>query len=346
MYKPILLTAVALLAGGTKLATDYSADKGFKVEFESELSMKTTSMSVERDGEPVEARGMGDNASSMSRKAVYTDKIVAAKDGKPTKLTRAFEALSGSSTFTFGGEETTRDLEPQLTGVTLSLETAENGDVTVKVAEGKAPADDACLEGHHMQLALDKFLPADEVADGASWELDKDAVRVALALDLEKALYPRPAPTEGDAPSGGGGGGRGRGRMGGSDGAVLDLAEWEGKATLTDETAEKDGVACRVIAIEIKAKGEMPEPPPREGGRRGQALGLGRELEAAFGTTYKIELEGKLYFSSADKRPVEFELEGSVAQESEREFEREGSTTRMHSTREGIYKQTVSVTRP
>ena len=100
MIKPILLTCVALLAAGTALTTDYSADKGFKVEFESTLAMKTTSSSMERDGEPVEGRGnMGDMASSQSRKAVYTDKIVAAKDGKPTKLTRAFETLAGVDTW-------------------------------------------------------------------------------------------------------------------------------------------------------------------------------------------------------------------------------------------------------
>ena len=353
MFKPILLTCAALFAGGTQLATDYSADKGFKVEFESKLSMKTTSMSMERDGEPVERPGgMGDNASSMGRKAVFTDKIVAAKEGKASKVTRAFEALTGSTTMNRGGDDTTIDVEPQLTGVTLSLERAENGDVTAKVVDGKAPSDDKCLEGHHLELALDKFLPEGEVADGASWELKKDAVRAALSLDMEKALYPRPAPPDGGGGPGGGGGGGGRGRggfggMGGGDGRLLDLADWECKATLTDEKAEKGGVACRVIAIEIKAKGDMPEPErPAGGGRRGQAFGLASE-SALFGTTYKAELEGKLYFSSADKRPVAFEIEGSLSQETDTEREgRDGGTMRIRSTREGTYKQTVSVSRP
>ena len=355
MFKPILLTCAALLAGGTQFATDYSADKAFKVEFQSTLSMKTTSMSMERDGEPVERPGGGGaNSSSQSRKAVFTDKIVAAKAGKASKLTRTFESLSGSSTFTMGEDETTRDLEPQLTGVTLSLERADNGDVTAKVADGKAPSDDACLAGHHMELALDAFLPEGEVADGASWEINKDVVKRALALDMEKALYPRPAPTEGgDAPRGGGGGGGGGGRgrgfggMGGGDGRLLEIAAWESKATLTDEKVEKGGVACRVIAIELKAKGDMPEPAPREGGpRRGQALGLESE-SALFGSTYKIELEGKLYFSTADKRPVAFELEGSLNQDTDMEREgRDGGTMRIKSTREGTYKQTVSVSRP
>jgi len=350
MFKPILFTCAAVIAGGTQFATDYSADKGFKVEFESVLSMKTTSMSMERDGEPVTGRDMGDMAATQNRKAVYVDKIVAAKEGKPSKLTRVFETLEGASTTTFGGEDRTTESEPQLTGVTLALERGENGDVTAKVVDGKAPSDAKCLEGHHMELALDKFLPEGEVADGKSWDLDKDAVRTALALDMEKALYPRPAPPEGGGGGGGGGGGRGRGGfggMGGGDGRLLDVAEWEGKATLTEEKADKDGVACRVIAIEIKAKGDMPEMPrPEGGGRRGQALGLERE-SALFGTTYKAEFEGKLYFSTADKRPVAFELEGSLSQETDTEREgRDGGTTRIRSTREGTYKQTVSVTRP
>ncbi|HTF89431.1 MAG TPA: hypothetical protein VK843_13545 [Planctomycetota bacterium] len=344
MIKPILLTCAALFAAGTQLATDYSADKGFKVEFESSLSMKTTSSSMERDGEPVEGRGMGGGASSQSRKAVYVDKIVAAKDGKPSKVTRAFETLAGSSTTTRGEEERTTDLDPPLAGVTLSLERAENGDVTAKVVDGKAPSDDAALEGHHMELALDALLPDGEVADGASWEPNKDAVRRALMLDMEKALFPRPAPPEGEAGGGGGGGGR-RGGFGGGggDGRLLDMAEWEAKATLTEEKAEKDGVACRVIAIELKAKGDMPDPPM--GGRRGQMFGNESD-SAVFGNTYKIELEGKLYFSTAEKRPVALEVEGSMSQETDREFEREGSTTRMRSTREGTYKQTVAISRP
>ncbi|MEO6708531.1 MAG: hypothetical protein ABIP42_03085 [Planctomycetota bacterium] len=343
MIKPILLTCAALFAAGTQLATDYSADKGFKVEFESSLSMKTTSSSMERDGEPVEGRGMGGGASSQSRKAVYVDKIVAAKEGKPSKITRAFETLSGSSTTTRGEEETTRDLEPPLSGVTLSLERAENGDVTAKVAEGKAPSDEALLEGHHMELALDALLPDGEVSDGASWEPSKDAVRQALMLDMEKVLFPRPPPSEEAGGGGGGGGRRGFGGGGGGDGRLLDMAEWEAKATLTEEKAEKDGVACRVIAIELKAKGDMPDPPM--GGRRGQVFGM-ESGSSVLGNTYKIELEGKLYFSTAEKRPVALEVEGSMSQETDREFEREGSTTRMRSTREGSYKQTVSISRP
>ncbi len=355
MFKPILLSCAALLAGGTQLATDYSADKGFKVEFESTLSMKTTSMSMERDGEPVEGRGAGDMSSSQSRKAVFTDKVVSAKNGKPSKVTRAFEALSGSTTMSRGGDDTTMDLEPQLTGVTLSLERSENGDVTAKVVDGKAPSDDKCLEGHHMDLAIDAFLPSGEVADGASWEVGKDAVRRALSLDMEKALFPRPAPPDGGGGPGGGGGGGGGGRgrggfggMGGGDGRLLDLADWECKATLSEEKVEKGGVTCRVIAIELKAKGDMPEPAPRDGApRRGQALGFESESEAILGITYKAEFEGKLYFSAADKRPVAFEIEGSVSQDTDIEREgRDSSTMRIRSTREGTYKQTVSISRP
>lgn len=351
MLKPILLTCATLLAVGTQFTTDYSAEKGFKVEFESALAMKTTAMSMERDGEPVEGRGMmGGGASSQARKAVFVDKVVAAKDGKPTKLTRVFETLSGSNTMTRGEDETTRDLEPPLAGVTLTLGRGENGDVTAKVTDGKAPADDKVLEGHRMELALDALLPEGEVADGASWEPSKEAVKRALMLDMEKVLFPRPAPTEGGegGQRGGGGGGRGGfGGMGGGEGRVLDLAEWEAKATLTDEKVEKDGVACRVITLELKAKGDMPEMQRPEGGpRRGQALGLERE-SAPFGTTYKVELEGKLYYSTADKRPVAFEVEGSLSQETDTEREgRDGGTMRIRSTREGTYKQSVSITRP
>jgi hypothetical protein len=205
MFKPILLSCAALLVAGTQHSTDYSPDKGFKVEVLTELSMKTTSSSFERDGEPVEGRGggSGDMASSMKHQAVIVDTIVAVKEGKPSKLTRSFESLSGASTMSFGGEETTRDAEPQLDGVTLTLARAENGEIEAKVTEGTSPSSSDCLEGHRLELALDALLPEGEVADGASWELDKDAVRRALGLDMEKAYFPRAAPTEGDSPRGG-----------------------------------------------------------------------------------------------------------------------------------------------
>ena len=351
MIKPILLTCAVLLAADTRLATDYSADKGFKVEFETTLSMKTTSMSMERDGEPVEGRGgFGGGGSTSVRKGVFVDKVAAAAEGKPTKLTRAFESLAGSTTMLRGEEETTRDLEPPLSGVTLSLERAENGEVTAKVVDGTAPADDAVLEGHRMELALDALLPSGEVADGASWELDKDAVRSVLMLDAEKMLFPRPAPTEGEGGDRGqGGGGRPRGGFGGGGGEsrLFETAEWEAKATLSAESVEKDGVSCRVIEVELKAAGDMPEPQAGGGGgRRGQSLGM-EPASPLFGTTYKIELEGKLYFSAAEKRPVAFELEGTLGQETDTEREgRDGSTMRIRSTREGAYKQTVAISRP
>jgi hypothetical protein len=350
MFKPVLLSCAALLVAGTQLSTDYSPDKGFKVEVLTELSMKTTSSSFERDGEPVEGRGggSGDMASSMKHQAVIVDTIVAVKEGKPSKLTRSFESLSGASTMSFGGEETTRDAEPQLDGVTLTLARAENGEIEAKVTEGTSPSSSDCLEGHRLELALDALLPEGEVADGASWELDKDAVRRALGLDMEKAYFPRAAPTEGDSPRGGGGGGGGgrfRGGMGGGgDSRVLDLADWEGTATLTEEKVEHGGVACRVITIELKAKGDMPEQERTGGGRRGQALGL--SSEAVFGTSYAIELEGKLFFSVADKRPVAFVVEGSVGVETDTERTMGESTMRIRSTREGTYKHSVEVSRP
>lgn len=349
MWKPILLAGAALALAGTRLATEYAPEKGFKVETKTEMTMKTTSFSMERDGEPVEGRGGGDMASSMKRHAVVIDTIVAAKDGKPTKLKRTFEALAGSNTTSFGGEENTRESEPQLTGVTLSLERNEAGDVEAKVIEGSAPSDDSLLEGHGLELSLDALLPDGDVEEGKSWDLDKDAVRRALSIDLERMLYPRPAPTEGEGggrTGGGGGGRRGGFGGGGGDARTLDVAEWEGKATLTDEKVERDGIACRVVALEFKASGEMPEMPRGEGGGRrgGQSLALGSP--AAFGTTYKIELEGKLFFSVEDKRPVAMEVEGSLNLDTDTEREMRESVVRTQMTREGSFQQTVSVSRP
>ena len=53
-------------------------------------------MEMERDGQPVEGMGGGMSMES-THKEVHVDKVVEAKDGKPTKIHRSFEKVGGKS---------------------------------------------------------------------------------------------------------------------------------------------------------------------------------------------------------------------------------------------------------
>jgi hypothetical protein len=349
-----LACVVTLVAGGVQLETHYAAERAVKIEVTQTSAMSTTTLEMERDGEPVEGRGMGGGMSSKtSHHVVQVDRVVASAEGRPTKVRRTFETLEGESSFTFGEEERKVDMEAPLKGVTLELTAGEGGEVTAEVVDGDKPSDNAMLEGHKLGLALDALLPGKSVDEGATWELDADAARRALGLDVNHALFARPAPPEDAGGGDSGGGGRRRGgRMGGGgmggEGRLLQEAKWEGKATLKAESEDHEGVACAVVEIELTAEGEMAEPERGSGGgrRRGQLFDQRFETEGAVvGTNYAIKLEGKLYFAIADKRPVGSEIEGTLKIESETERQMGESTFRTHSVREGTFTQKVAISK-
>lgn len=334
--------ALALLAvGGTMLSTNYAADHAVRVSLESEFSIETTSFEMTRDGEPVQGGFGGGGGSETARKVVHVDKWTGVENGKPTKVERTFETLEQKSVMRFGDQEREMASESPLAGVTLELTAGKDGDVDVKVKEGDTPSQEVALEHHRLELALDALLPDGEKEVGAKWDLDKDAVRRMLLTDVTPALFPPPEQAE---DSGGGQGGRrGGGRMrGGSSGRLFDIAEWEGKATYTGDE-EHDGVNCAVIEIKAEADGEMPDMP--RGGRRGGDM-FAPEIEFAIGPKYEAKLEGKLFYSLADKRPLALELEGTVEINTDEEREgRDGGTMHISSTQEGKFEQKLSISK-
>jgi hypothetical protein len=335
MLRTISLAAALTFVGGTRLSTQYTAEHSVKVTVEAEFSMETTHFEMTRDGEPVEGFG-GGSSTETTRKIVHVDKWVAAGDGKPTKVERTFEELENKSVMRFGDDERESSSDAPLAGVTLELTADAEGRVEAKVKEGKEPSQSEALEHHRLELALDGLLPDESKEAGAKWELDKDAVRRALLADVTPALFPPPEQTD----DGGQGGRRGRGMRGGSSGRLFDTAEWTGKATYTGDE-EHDGVQCAVIELAIEAEGEMPDAPSRSR-RGGDAFGI--ESEATAGPKYEIKLEGKLYYSLADKRPIELTLEGTAKIETDEEREgRDGGSMHISSTQEGKYEQKVTI---
>jgi hypothetical protein len=336
------------LFGAETISTDYTHGETLRIEVTSTFSMETET-SMERDGEPVDSRFGGGRNSSETRTVVMFDEVLEEKDGRPSRLSREFESIEGVSVSSRGDEERESERECPLSEVTLEL-TLKDGEVLAEVIDGSEPDDDALLEGHLMPLSLDALFPEDDVESGDSWDIEGDALIRALGLDIESALFPRPQrPEAGERGEGGGGRGdrRGRGsRGGGGVKGYFTNGEVDGEATLEADTEEWGGVECLVISIEAECTGEMPE---REfgggGGRGGGGGGVAVSPSSAIPeNSFEIELEGKLLFSVADKRPVYFEIEGTVGTESLREMERGGSSMSFASIGDGTFKHTVEIT--
>lgn len=311
---PALASAAALTAG--ELSTDYSRERTLKVVSETTTSVETTSMSMTRDGEPVDVGGRGGGTVESTRKVVCLDTVLAHEDGRPTKVKRVFDEVEGSVLFGSGEDAREIDRESPLDGETLILTIDDEGDVIAEMEEGE-PDDSAVLQGHSITLALDALLPEGDVEVGDSWEPEGEDLITALGMHVE--LFPRSESEDEDS----GDGRRGRFRSGGgSTTSFFRDAEWDCKATLTDRKEDVDGVECVVIELEFEADGDLPEGE----------------------STYEVQLEGELLFSVAERRPARLEIEGELTLETEREFDRGDVSMTMERTQEGRFEHVVTVT--
>ncbi len=337
-----VLAGALLVAAAADLETDYTRDRALRIESTSTYSMETTDFSMEVNGEPMDRTWGGGGGSETLKRVVTIDRVLAHDEGRPTRVRRAFELVAMETVLAFGEEDREIETEGPLAEVTLEIDVNEDGDIEIEVVEGDEPDQEAALEGHRPALALDALLPEDDVSEGDSWDLERDAILRAIGLDLEGALFPRPEPEEGEE-EGRGGGRRGRwgGRGAGGNRLLLE-AEWEGTAVVISDDEEVEGQSCVVIELEIEASGELEEQ--ERTGRRG-GFSLGAPLPSVLvGTTYEIELEGRLAWSLEEGRPVLLELEGSVTTERLVEREGRGGAMRISTTQEGTLEVLIAVT--
>ncbi|MFN0006824.1 MAG: hypothetical protein ACKVXR_02860 [Planctomycetota bacterium] len=336
MKTTILSALLVVIPGTAALSTEYKTDRALRIEIETDMKLEMTTMEVERDGERQEGMG-GGMSSHASRKEVHVDTVLEAKEGRPTKVRRVFEAVGGRTESVFGENSRETDLESPLEGVTIEI-VRKDDENEASAVEGGSP-DEKSLEGHRTDLFLDALLPEGDVKVDDTWELDAEKIRRAMRLDLSAALFPPPAPPEGGGEEGGG---RRRGMRGGSDARLLTTAEWKGTAKLVSMDHDVDGTACAEIELKLEASGELPEP--ERGGGRGERMFSPEVVLPAAATTYQIDLEGKFHFAVKERRPVSLDLEGSAKVERDSEMKREESTIRIHSIQEGSVKFLVKVT--
>ncbi len=343
-----LFGALGVLRAGSireSLQTEYSTGAKLHVSRETKVSMETTSMSFEIDGEPMDRGGRGGGRATRNVHRVdYVDLIQEVSEGTPSKIKRTFEAIEGEAVM--GDQDIS--LEAPLNGLTLLL-SRDDGEVEAELEEGTVE-DDAMLEGHHMALSLDLLLPADSVAIGDEWEPEDGAdLLVALGLDLTPKLFLPPAFERGGGGGRGGGRGGGSGRgMGAGTEAFFQAVDWDISASLLEQTEEYEGEECLVVKIEAEGSGELEEPERGGRGERRREFELGAPASNGRsvmrrGTEIEIEMSGKLLFSREAQRPIHFEIKGEISVESDREFSRGESTMRMQRSQAGTIEQSVTI---
>jgi hypothetical protein len=318
--KSTLLAASVLLlvSADRELATLYAAESALRVESRLELALETTAMSMLRDGEPVEGRGGMGGGSQTVLRSVVVDRYVEVASGAPGRVRRQWSELEGETSMSMGGEDRSQTLESDFADLVVELVRDEDGEVAAEVVEGSGPEVEV-LARLRPELALDAFLPAGAVAEGAEWTLDSASVLRGLGLDV--TLFRRPA-REGEG--GGGPGGR-RGGFGGRGGSVdgmLAAAQWSGRASFA-ALEEFEGVECARIALTLAGESETED----EGSS----------------SSFQAALEGSLWFDLAARRPVALDLEGRLSSEMDMTREREGSVTEIHRESEGTCVQRVRV---
>jgi hypothetical protein len=340
----LFLLAGAGLVAGHELATDYGRVRTLETSSEFELDLETTLRETTVNGEPVEGRGgPGGGGSSLVRKCVLVDEFLEGEKGGARHAKRTFATLHDESRFSFGEEERTDERDFPLAGLTLEFTRDEAGELASDLVEGSEPEDESLLEGHLPALALDALLPDGAVEGEATWALDDEAIKAALATVLDARYFAEPPPEE--RPSGergerGGGRGRGFGR-GGSARSLTSLV-WKGEAKLAATDEEHDGLTCAKIELELEGEGELPEPsfrgPPRD------FAFLPRSAAPLRAGTISARLDGTLFVSLEQARPVALTLDGEIATESSFEREREGEVFATRTRQEGRFTLHVTVT--
>jgi hypothetical protein len=312
MKTPILPLALAPLALALVPLADevrYHPKEGLTLtrEVRRSYELKLEEISVEVNGQPMEVEGEMEIRDSLH--IVVDDEIVKVGDGRPAKLVRDYETLSGETTESSEGEDTTRERSSALEGKKVAF-TWDSDEERYDVAFAGGEGDGSLLEGLQEDMDLRAFLPSGEVDDGDSWDVDAAAMATLLRPGGEVKLKI----SEGQDPAN---------EMG------AEFAEnLSGDVTATYRgTREVDGVQLAVIEIEAKVE-------TRGGDEESQGVALAFELKGEMlwhqgeGRLHSVELRGPMRVTVTQSRSQsqgdqEFTIEQRMQLAGEASFELE-----------------------
>ena len=287
---PLALAPLALALAPLADEVSYHPEEGTTLtrEVRRSYELKLEEITVEVNGQPMDVEAEIDIRDALH--IVVNDEIVSVGDGRPAKLVRDYETLSGETTESSGGEDTTRERSSPLEGkkVTFSWDSDEE-DYDVAFASGEG--DRALLDGLQEDMDWRAFLPSGDVTADESWDVDA----TALAAVLRPGGNVKLKVSEGDDPAS---------EMG------AEFAEnLSGDVTAAYRgTREVDGIELAVIAIESKVE-------THGGDEASQAVALA------------FELQGEMLWHQAESRLRSVELRGpmrvTLTQQSQHQGERE-----------------------
>lgn len=192
----------------------------------------------------------------------FEDEVLAAADGKRTRVRRSFTTLEESST----GEDA-EDKQGPLQGLALILALDDDGELTVEPA-GDDEVDSEYLERHRIEYTVEAYLPTKAVEVGDTWELDEDAVAMLVARGPR--LF----------------------EMKDEEAEFTEMME---EATILEGTVtyvrdeERDGRKCAVLEVEFEFTNALDGFDSKLLGFDGSEMGFG---DAEVLTDYEMDAEG------------------------------------------------------
>ncbi len=294
--------------------------------FDDKTLLHSTSFSMTVDGNDV-GEGMPEFKLTYEEKThvEVSDEYGALKDGKPTKVTRSYDKLGGSTQQKLEGSEDMgghddgneeKERSSELEGKTVVFKLNDEGDgYKADFADGKGDAD--LLKRLEEDMDLRGFLPSGEVAADKSWEIDAKVFNSVLGSpggDLK-------IKTKDDK----------------DDDSALeqqfeDNAKGKGKGTYKGKR-EVDGHKYAVIALEAELKTEAKDDKTGEGGHSGlKTISLEFAVEGELlwdveeGHFHKCTLSSKVKMTMKDQLSMDTE-DGKHELEQTAEFEGDAEFT-------------------
>lgn len=247
---------------------------------------------------------------TMTQRVVVSDSLGSLAEGRPAKLVRSYDELDQQSEFAMeiammpaGNQQKSIEATSELQGKKVVFTWDDEAQSYKTAFEGEG--DEALLEGLEEDMDLRALLPADEVTEGDTWQIEPKRLRALLAYGGNLKLKPSAEDMGGQ-------------EMPGMDGMTDfssvfgELLEGEASGEYRG-TRDVDGVNCQVIHIKLdidasadisdKVQEAMKDLPNDQV----QQIKIERmDMEMA------LEGEGDLYWDPAARVAHSFELTGTT----------------------------------
>ncbi len=341
------LSALALLAWSTpadEVSFHPAEGSSLTKVFTTETEMSLDNMALLINGSPP-PMDLGDMQMTVvdSRSITVTDSYVSMGRGRPTKLTRSYDSLGGTTDISFdmpmmgGANERSMESASDLEGKTVAFTWDADAEEYTAAFEDE-DADSDLLEGLAEDMDMRFLLPSGgSASEGDEWEVPGENLRHLIAPGGKLSLLPEELDDEDGFMSGF--------NQGPQDPADV-LGELDGGATCVfTGTREIDGkkVAVISVTIEVTTANDMTDKvleqmedqdlPDEVSNMEVEHMDIELEVEAegtllwdiAAGVVYGLELSGTQ--TMLMDMGMSMEAEGMGSMELEQSFEMSGSFT-------------------